>query len=161
MLSKESQLRNNGKKKVKRVSVSSLKRTAWTLFSRYIRTRDCLRTTGSTDRGVCCTCGVEYDFKELQAGHFEQGRHNATLFDKRNVHAQCSGCNLFKHGNLRRYEKFMVATYGQGVVDELDTLDTFQRQLSVLELSQLIIDIKYDIDNLESNYRNGMELLQR
>ena len=37
------------KEKTKKKSVSSLKKKAWILFSTYIRLRDCLKTTGSTE----------------------------------------------------------------------------------------------------------------
>ena len=38
--------------KVKRQTIS-LKKAVWTIFSRYIRLRDCILTTGSTKYGEC------------------------------------------------------------------------------------------------------------
>lgn len=100
-------------------SVSKSKKKAWTEFSRFIRTRDCLKTTGSTESGRCCTCGKLYPFSRLQAGHFVPGRRNAGLFDERGVHAQCYACNVGLHGNWPKYLRFMEAEYGQDVIDEL------------------------------------------
>ena len=57
-----------------------LKGQVWDLFSKYVRLRDCLETTGSIKRGKCFTCSKELPFNELQAGHFISGRHNANLF---------------------------------------------------------------------------------
>ena len=79
-------------------SVSAAKAAAWTAFSRLIRTRDCIRTSGNPYEGDCCTCGKRFEFKRLQAGHYFHGRVNATLFDERNVHAQCDACNRWKQG---------------------------------------------------------------
>jgi DNA repair exonuclease SbcCD ATPase subunit len=46
------------------------------------------------------------------------------LFDERNCHAQCYGCNVMKKGNMVKYYKFMLKQYGQKVIDELEELDT-------------------------------------
>lgn len=105
--------------------------------------------------GRCCTCNEVFSFKQLQAGHFEQGRHNAVLFDERNVHAQCAGCNIFKHGNLRKYEQFMRQRYGQEVIDELDTLDSSIKSWTVLELSQLATEVQSKLNKLE----NGVDII--
>jgi len=32
----------------------------WPAFSMFIRTRDCLRTTGCASFGLCITCGKRY-----------------------------------------------------------------------------------------------------
>jgi len=83
-------------KKRKRVTITSLKEKLWVLFSRYIRRRDCLITTGSTEYGECITCDGTFEFDQLQAGHFISGRHNANLFSERGVHAQCIKCNRYE-----------------------------------------------------------------
>ena len=91
----------------------------WKLFSRYIRLRDCIKTTGTTDYGCCVTCGREYKFGRLQAGHFVPGRTRAILFDPRCVHAQCYRCNCKLDGAWPPYYRFMQRAYGQEVIDEL------------------------------------------
>jgi hypothetical protein len=55
---------------------------AWRAFSEYIRTKECLETTGSPFGGICVTCGREYDYMELQAGHFLASRCNSILFEE-------------------------------------------------------------------------------
>ncbi len=108
---------------MKKPTVKSAKKRAWNAFSRYIRLRDCLETTGWPDVGKCCTCGIEFPFEELEAGHFVAGRSKHILFDERGVHAQCGKCNHKKpfglDGNPLEYYPFMVKKYGQEVVEEL------------------------------------------
>lgn len=99
--------------------LAKAKEKAWKQFSTYIRTRDCLETTKGLREGVCCTCQRRYPFEALQAGHFIDGRNNAVLFSEQGVHAQCSGCNLFLHGNKLKYWVFMENKYGREVIDEL------------------------------------------
>ena len=40
----------------KRTAAKYKKDIVWPLFSKYIRTRDCLRTTGCASFGLCITC---------------------------------------------------------------------------------------------------------
>jgi hypothetical protein len=75
------------------------KEKAWKAFSAYIRTRDCLETTGSSDFGVCYTCGKRLPYKQLQCGHCISGRGNYVLLNEDLCRAQCAQCNIFKSGN--------------------------------------------------------------
>jgi len=92
---------------------------AWEWFSKYIRARDCLRTTGTVTQGRCCTCGAYKAFEDLQAGHAIPGRGNAILFNEMLVHAQCERCNRHLGGNYIAYNDFMVRRYGQETVNQL------------------------------------------
>lgn len=85
----------------------------------------------------------------MQAGHFIPGRHNAVLFDERNVHPQCVGCNVFKHGNLIPYYRYMLFYYGQAVIDELEELDKSSQSFTIDELEQLNKEILAKIKELE------------
>lgn len=42
----------------------------WAAFSKYVRIRDCLRTTGTTVAGVCVTSRKVIPMKGNDAGHF-------------------------------------------------------------------------------------------
>lgn len=95
------------------------KKNAWTLFSKFIRLRDCLATTATTEQGVCISCNREFPFNKLQAGHLIPGRYNAVLFDEELVHAQCYACNILLGGNLAEYYKAMVKRHGAAYVDQL------------------------------------------
>ena len=57
----------------------------------------------------------------MHAGHFLPTRRLSILFDERNVHPQCSGCNKAS-GNPAAYFQFMLAEYGQEVIDDLHRL---------------------------------------
>lgn len=112
--------------KKKRSPRQIAKDDAWTAFSIYIRTRDCLRFTDDPTEGMCVTCKRYYPFKQLQAGHFISGRGNAVLFDERLVYTQCVGCNgnppYGKGGNYVEYFRFMLDEVGLEKIDEFRNL---------------------------------------
>jgi hypothetical protein len=95
-------------------SIGKLKKEVREVFSQYIRLRDCLRTTGTLEYCNCITCSRLISFKEAQAGHFVDCRHNATLFDETNVHAQCARCNVYLDGEILKYRREIIRLYGEG-----------------------------------------------
>ncbi len=119
------------------------KKYAWDSFSIFIRTRDCLKTTGSPAVGVCITCPRKYDFRGLQAGHFIQGRHNNNLFSEKGVHAQCFYCNMQLKGNVLEYRRKIIEMYGDGFDEKLEAEDrivvkyTIKDYLEIAEKYQL------------------------
>lgn len=131
---------------MKSLTVSYWKKKCWTLFSLYIRIRD------SDWRGnaTCVTCGLTKHYKQMQAGHFIPGRHNSILFDERNVHAQCYGCNVMKQGNSIKYFRFMQQQYGDAVIEELERLDRENKQFTIPELETLYEAIKEKLKKLPS-----------
>ena len=104
-------------------TLKKAKKYAWDQFSIFIRTRDCLKTTGNPGVGVCITCSRKYDFKKLQAGHFIQGRHNNNLFSERGVHAQCFYCNMQLKGNVLEYRRKIIAMYGYEADEQLEAAE--------------------------------------
>lgn len=84
----------------------------------------------------------------MQAGHFIPGRHNSIVYDERNINGQCYRCNCMLKGNMVKYYKFMLAKYGQDVIDELEELDKQNRQISIEEYEQLIILYKQKLCSL-------------
>ena len=105
---------------MKKFKEPDYKKLAWKEFSKYIRLRDCLESTGSFEQGICFTCGKFYPFNKLQAGHFVPGRGNAVLFDEVGCRAQCVQCNIFKHGEQLLYRQHLVNLYGEEVVKFLE-----------------------------------------
>lgn len=101
------------------MTTSKAKQKAWTAFSRYIRTRDCIRFTGDPEYGKCVTCDRPYPYKQLQAGHFIAGRTSAVLFDEEAVYSQCYGCNVGRGGAHVEYFVFMEQEHGREKIDEL------------------------------------------
>lgn len=125
---------------------SRAKKAAWKAFSTYIRTRDCIRFTGDPTQGKCVTCNRSYPFKQLQAGHFIQGRGNSVLFDDRLVYTQCVGCNgnppMGKGGNYVEYFVFMEKEWGREAIDAFRELKNETIKYSVVELQELEQEFK-------------------
>lgn len=130
-----------------RETISSLKKKAWKLMSEFIRRRN----ADWKGEVQCVTCGLVKHWKQLQAGHFIPGRRNSILFDERNIHAQCYGCNVMKQGNTVKYFRFMQRTYGDTVIEELEHLNTIDKQFQPKELEELIQDLKEKINELPHN----------
>jgi len=129
----------------KKVSISSLKHKAWNLFSTYIRLRDCLQTTGSSEYGKCITCGKIYSFEQLQASHFIAGRSNAVLFDEEMVHAACYQCNVGLHGNILEYRRKIIEMYGEDYDLVLETRSKQLKKFTIEYLQILITSFKQKI----------------
>lgn len=120
------------KKKVKTKSVKRLKAEAWAIFSRYIRMRDCFRTTGTLKHGKCISCGDLRPINQCDAGHLISRWYGSTLFDERNVHLQCKRCNNM--GEKLRYRRAIIQLYGEGVDIELEDKATEEKHFNIPEL---------------------------
>ena len=105
-------------KRKKRPSLKREKEKTWKAFSIYIKTRDCIRTTGDPTKGSCITCNRTFDFKKLQAGHAIGGRNNAVLFDEEIVYAQCIGDNIYKGGAYPEYSLILIRKHGDKWFEE-------------------------------------------
>lgn len=92
---------------------------AWWWFSKYIRLRDCLRTTRNPEIFKCCSCWSLTHFSKWDAGHFISRSYKSTKFDERNVYAQCQKCNRFQQGNWDKMYEHIQKLHGQEVIDEL------------------------------------------
>ena len=96
--------------------LSKLHKDLWKVFSEYIR----LSEADINGHCRCISCGVIRFWKRIDAGHFISRGHKYLLYDERNVHPQCGGCNSFKQGNYADYRKAMILKYGEAVVNELE-----------------------------------------
>ncbi len=134
--------------KRKQAKKSTIKAKAWKAFSEYIRLRDCLFTTGSTDYGKCVTCSAILPFKDLQAGHFIPGRHNGNLFSEEGTHAQCRICNLYKNGAPLEYRRAILDLYGDGYDEVLEKEAREVKKYSVEDLTNLRKEYTIKIDEL-------------
>lgn len=118
------------------------KKKAWKYFSIYIRTRDCIKTTGSPDYGICVTCEKRFHFKELQAGHYVSGRNNAVLFDEDLVHAQCMRCNIWLEGNKTKYALFMFKRFTPRQMEKFEALRNKTVRRSMFDYGLMVDDYK-------------------
>lgn len=129
------------------MTISGYKKKVWKVFSQYIRKKD----ADKNGYAICVTCGRNKYWKELQAGHFIPGRHNAILFDERLVHPQCYHCNILLSGNSRNYDAFMRKRYGDKKVAEFDKLGKYQgnvKQFTVKELNKLYVYYSNKLERL-------------
>lgn len=105
----------------KKRGVKYWKKKASDEFSKFIRLRDAIQTTGTEETLICCTCNKPYPAFGVgcaQAGHFIPGRCHAVLYRERGVHGQCYNCNVRLKGNWPEYERFMLKKYGMEVTKE-------------------------------------------
>lgn len=134
-----------------RLTLSALKKDTWEIFSRYIRTRGCLNSTGTLWQGKCITCGRTYEFKKLQAGHFIDGRTNSILFDEDGCHPQCHGCNMFKSGAKLEYREWMLKNMGIETIERLMALSHTTRVFTRDELLTLQSSFLFSLESLNPN----------
>lgn len=73
-------------------------RATWKAFSKYIRMRDSIRTTGTLTSVECFTCGKKIPTAASQAGHIISRAFQGALYNPQVVYAQCTHCNLFFEG---------------------------------------------------------------
>jgi Bacteriophage Lambda NinG protein len=129
--------------------VAKLKKDLWKVFSMYIRQRD---------KGVCFTCGKRDEWKNMDAGHYipkSVGGSNL-YFHEKNVHAQCTACNRFRHGNLHEYSIRLQEKYGPGILQVLAVAKKNSRPYSAAELTILINDYKRKLAELNSDSRRSI-----
>lgn len=159
--SKSTPLKGRGKgilpRKVKQPSKSTVKGKAWSAFSKYIRLRDALKTTGTLENVKCITCGKLLSISFCDAGHFVSRRYNSTLFDERNVNTQCRYCNRFLNGNLLEYRRQIIRLYGEGVDIELEDKATEIKKLTVEDLTNIEKEYKMKVENLQRHCKKEIE----
>ena|SRR3990167_3385548 len=120
----------NPKPKKKPINMTKLKAKAWKVFSLWVRTKD---------GGVCYTCKkAGLTGSNYHAGHFISRKHNATMFDERNVRGQCMFCNLWDYGNSGAFAKNIITDHGQEVFEELVAKSRTTYPFKVDELKGII-----------------------
>lgn len=100
------------------------------VFSKYIR----LSSADSRGMCTCVTCGRQYHWKNIQAGHFMSRKHYSTRWDERNVKSQCVGCNMFKSGEQYKYSLFL----GSELANDLYLKSKELKKFSITDLEQMI-----------------------
>lgn len=125
------------KTKKKKTSTATLKKKLWDIFSEYIRRRDALKFSGG-DIVKCITCSHMGHWKTFDCGHGISRRHLATMFDERNNHAQCKGCNGFGSGKQFEYMLEVDRIYGEGTSLKLLNKSKGQMKLMKFEYEELI-----------------------
>ena len=125
--------------------LTKAKNKAWVQFSNFIRLRDCLKTTGTKDEGICITCEKRIPFKGSNAGHFVSSRCNSVLFEEDLVNLQCYSCNIGLVGNYIPYTLKMLELHGKEWVEEKQRLKrkTLKRDLNDYQTLEAIYKQKF------------------
>ena len=140
------------KKKSKTKGLKYWKKKAWDEFSKYVRLRDALRTTGDRHYARCCSCNKAYPAFGVgcgQAGHYVNGRTHALLFRERGVHFQCYNCNQTLKGNWVEYDKFMLETYGQEIANEEKAAKDSNLKYNAAEMQEIYEKYKAKYEELK------------
>lgn len=137
-LKRKTPMKRTRMSKAPKQSIGKAKKLAWMWFSRFIRLRDSKPIDPENGARVCrcVTCGHIAPMSgpgAIHAGHFIPLRHNAVLYDERNVHGQCHLCNLWRRGAWIEYERFMLDKYGPAVVQELKDLSREIRSMTAAD----------------------------
>jgi len=130
------------RKTAKKDTLSYWKKEFWTVFSKFIRTRD---------ENTCFTCDKKGSGSGIHAGHFiPKSIGGLTLyFNEKNVHAQCYFCNINLGGNGAEYYRRMVKKYRKKTVDGLFKLrDTGYKKYTIEDYQKLIKKYKKKIEKL-------------
>ncbi len=98
---------------MKKLTLSKLRKKAWTLYSLKRRTEE----KDFQDMVQCFTCPARVHYKEANLGHF---KHNKLDFDPRNTRIQCVTCNLYKSGRLDVYAVRLIEENGLEWVKKLE-----------------------------------------
>jgi len=125
-------------------SISKLKKELDKWFSLYIRLRNA-NFGGVTE---CFTCGKIDYYKNLQCGHFQSRRHNATRWDEYNCQVQCAACNVFRHGEQWKFGENLDAKYGKSTSHDLFVKSKTLLKMSRVDYQQEIRYYKSVVENL-------------
>lgn len=115
-------LKNKQKKEPK---LSELKKIVQKKVNAYIRERD--------KDLPCISCGRVAD--TYHGGHYiSQGSGGALRYNFDNIHKQCAGCNLFKHGNLIEYRIALIQKIG---IERVEWLENHRHDIKKWTKEQL------------------------
>jgi len=142
-------IRKEKKREKKRNSASVLIRKADTLFSRYIRLRDSLKTTWNYERCKCITCDNIYDYWEIQNWHFASRRFYQTRWLEKNCNAQCYMCNVWLWWEQYKHGKAIDEMYWEWTAEKIMQMAKRMEKLDKEEIKQTIENIQIKLKEYE------------
>lgn len=102
---------------------------------------------------VCVTCGRRIDWFNpltnpygLQVGHYISRDIKQLRWHPKNVHPQCSSCNIYHRGDPARYSIFILHKYGQEVLEEFEEI-RIKAKAEVKQLKDWQLQEIYDEQN--------------
>lgn len=112
----------------------NLVKTLDEVFSQWVR-------LNAADEDGICTCVTSGDriyWKSIDSGHFVRRGNMSTRWLEENVHPQSFTENRLKHGNLTEYRKWMIDTYGEEKVAQIENLGRSEVKFTQSELKDKI-----------------------
>jgi hypothetical protein len=114
-----------------------------TVFSQYIRRKDAVN-----EIATCVTCGKKDHWSKLQNGHWASRKHYSTRWDEYNCNVQCSGCNVFRAGEIYLYTKYLCSKYGENFPEELYIKSQKSVKFADVDLIEMIEKYNTLLDSL-------------
>lgn len=136
--SKQDQLQNTKTKKKSKNPRKKLVKDLDDIIRKIIRLRD----------NKCCSCGRQLE-DNMQVSHYIGRRHYSLRWDLRNCHGSCPGCNLLHNHNTLPYTMFMVRTYKEGILEELERIMMNHTKFSTTQLEELLTTYQEKIKQYE------------
>lgn len=133
-------------RKLRKQSLSCLKKKAWKLFSEWVRRK----AADYKETAACVSCGSVIPWKTGDAGHFiPKSRGLVYYFHEKNVHFQCKVCNIWNKEQAKiRYTLYMQNKYGPNIVQELEELSLHPAKYSRVDYEVMIETFKMRLENL-------------
>jgi hypothetical protein len=131
---------------VKIPQISKLKKKADKIFSELVRRS----SANSLGMAVCCSCGKQDFWKDMDAGHYISRKHNAGRYLRENVASQCRSCNRFNEGNKSGYTLFLQNKYGEDIIERLNQLQYQVKHFEVDELQGMIKGWQEELKGLKN-----------
>ena len=140
--------------KTAQITVPKAKKKAWKAFSKFIRLRDAIKTTGTKTHLHCITCSRKYKAFGVgcaHAGHFIAGRNNSILIDEKFVNGQCPICNRWRGGIWVVYEQKMIEMWGEEAVKEVKLRSLQTKQVKAYEWLEIEKEYKDKYERLKTD----------
>jgi hypothetical protein len=133
--------------KLKKPTISSLKKKLDIIFSKYIRLKDA-DPSGNVE---CYTCGVvkQWEKDGMQAGHFMSRKHTITRWDEQNVKPQCYTCNCHYYGRQYEFGLRLNTEYGEGTSEGLLQKSRQLQKNNIVDLLKLIENFTKKVSELK------------
>ncbi len=119
--------------KKRKKSLKSVKKKAWSTFSKYIRTK-----YSKDGMCGCFTCGRQKPIKEIQCGHGVSGRSNGVLFLEEVCRPQCYGCNVGQGGMYEVFIPKLIELYGMDGYQEFVRMKNTPVKFTIPELEDMM-----------------------
>ena len=132
----------------KQNSISFLMKKADNIFSKYIRLRDCLKTTNTKTKLKCFTCDDLIEIEKANNMHFISRWVKQFRFDESNCRWGCMKCNVILNWNYIEYFIRLEKELGRSKLDEMISKKNELCKVTNFELQNIIAIYSDKLDKL-------------